>query len=87
MPMFVKKPVKIEARCFEAGLYYREKHAIDLANWCGGTLKEDSKGPYIVIPTFEGDHRADLGDWIIKGVEGEFYPCKPSVFEKTYKHA
>lgn len=37
-----------------------------------------------VIHTLEGDMRADPGDWIIKGVKGEFYPCKPDIFESTY---
>ena len=39
----------------------------------------------IFIPTLEGEMRADKGDWIIKGVHGEFYPCKPDIFEKTYE--
>ena len=38
----------------------------------------------IIIPTLEGDMVAGLGDWIIKGVNGEIYPCKPDIFEKTY---
>jgi len=38
-----------------------------------------------VIVTLEGEMRADLGDWIIKGVKGEFYPCKPDIFEATYE--
>ena len=37
------------------------------------------------ITTLEGNHRADIGDWIIKGVAGELYPCKPDIFEKTYE--
>lgn len=37
------------------------------------------------IKTLEGDMRAEKGDWIIKGVNGEFYPCKPDIFEKTYE--
>jgi len=43
-------------------------------------------GPYIelTIPTLEGDHLAKHGDWIIKGIAGEFYPCKPDIFEQTY---
>lgn len=48
----------------------------------------DEPGPtYIAltIPTLEGDHTALHGDWIIKGVEGEFYPCKPAIFERTYE--
>jgi hypothetical protein len=39
----------------------------------------------LVIPTLEGDHQAAIGDWIIKGVKGEFYPCKPDIFEMTYQ--
>ena len=37
------------------------------------------------IATLEGSHTADIGDWIIKGVKGEFYPCKPDIFEMTYE--
>ena len=37
------------------------------------------------IRTLEGDHVAEVGDWIIKGVKGEFYPCKPDIFEQTYE--
>jgi len=39
----------------------------------------------IVIPTLEGPMMANVGDYIIRGVEGEFYPCKPSIFEKAYE--
>lgn len=39
----------------------------------------------LIIPTLEGDMRANRNDWIIKGVNGEFYPCKPDIFEKTYE--
>jgi len=38
----------------------------------------------LIIPTLEGEMRVSFGDWIIKGVNGEFYPCKPDIFEKTY---
>jgi hypothetical protein len=37
------------------------------------------------ITTLEGIMRGDVGDWIIKGVKGEFYPCKPDIFEATYE--
>lgn len=40
---------------------------------------------YINISTLEGVMRADLNDWIIKGIKGEFYPCKPDIFEATYE--
>ena len=39
----------------------------------------------LLIHTLEGDHRADIGDWIIRGVKGEFYPCKPDIFALTYE--
>lgn len=39
------------------------------------------------IKTLEGIMKADIGDWIIKGVKGEFYPCKPDIFEQTYEPA
>ncbi len=39
------------------------------------------------IHTLEGDHECTKGDFIIKGVNGEFYPCKPDIFEKTYEAA
>ena len=48
-------------------------------------VKGNSLNPYIEIPTLEGTMRANLGDFIIKGVQGEFYPCKPDIFEQTYE--
>ena len=39
----------------------------------------------VVIPTLEGNMNASIGDYIIKGLRGEFYPCKPDVFEKKYE--
>src|SRR5258708_3640025 len=41
----------------------------------------------VLIPTLEGTMTAIAGDWIIRGVAGEFYPCKPAIFEKTYESA
>jgi len=38
-----------------------------------------------VIPTLEGDMKANAGDYIVRGVEGEFYPCRQDIFEKTYE--
>lgn len=40
---------------------------------------------FLIIPTLEGNMTASPGDWIIKGVKGEFYPCKPDIFETTYE--
>lgn len=43
-------------------------------------------GPaYMLIETLEGEMRAEVGDWIIRGVKGEFYPCKPDIFAATYE--
>jgi len=39
----------------------------------------------LIVPTLEGQMRADKGDWIIRGVKGEFYPCKPDIFAATYE--
>jgi hypothetical protein len=44
-----------------------------------------SGDPLLVIPTLEGDMTALKGDWIIRGVKGEFYPCKPDIFAATYE--
>lgn len=41
--------------------------------------------PVLLIPTLEGEMVANIGDWIIKGVNSELYPCKPDIFEKTYE--
>ena len=39
----------------------------------------------LTIPTLEGDHLVSEGDWVIRGVKGEFYPCKPDIFKETYE--
>lgn len=77
---FRKKPVVIEAR------RYNGKNGIELLCWAGGTeLEEGFFGHGIKIKTLEGTMTANKGDWIIKGVKGEFYPCKPDIFEATYE--
>ena len=72
-----KKPVVIEAIRF-IGSNYEEVREFISQN----TLCSDSS---IVIPTLEGDMVAQKGDYIIKGVQGEFYPCKPDIFAQTYE--
>ena len=47
-------------------------------------LRMDQQPQHVIIKTLEGDMRGDPGDWIIRGVKGEFYPCKPDIFEATY---
>ncbi|WDH77921.1 hypothetical protein PTQ19_10345 [Microbacterium esteraromaticum] len=85
---FRKKPVEIEAMWLGA---YMDSQAI--VNWIranGGEASayntDGGTGPVaLFIHTLEGQMRADIGDWIIRGVQGEFYPCKPDIFEQTYQ--
>lgn len=85
MPNFRKKPVVIEARQFVGVTVEGQEQ---LAEWCGGLLR-GTKLPaderVIRIPTLEGEMEASFGDWIIRGVKGEFYPCKPDIFHATYE--
>lgn len=80
MPLFRKKPVAVEA--FRLGVKNQPTPAPD---WFPSPAAEDITEDGIVIHTLEGDHLARWGDWIIKGVHGELYPCKPEIFEKTYE--
>ena len=52
-----------------------------------GQILTATAGDYVLIDTLEGLMRAEPGDWIIKGVKGEFYPCKSDIFEATYEPA
>jgi hypothetical protein len=86
-----KKPVVIEA------IQYNNLNADEIDQFVGQSLKRgiESETAYeagvappiqsIFIPTLEGDHKALPGDFIIKGIKGEFYPCKPDIFEATYE--
>ena len=76
---FRKKPVVIDAMQWN-GANVDEILGFILAK---GSARRVSDS--ILIDTLEGTMRADQGDWIIKGVKGEFYPCKPDIFEATYE--
>lgn len=78
---FVKKPVEIQACQINSADF---DEMIDILKWCGGN-PVDGNGHVIAIDTLEGTMFADPGDWIIKGVKGEFYPCKPDIFEASYE--
>ena len=77
-----KKPVTIEA------MQFTESSKNQVFNWIEGRNKApsfDGNGnPVLLIETLDGTMKANIGDYIIKGVNGEFYPCKPDIFEKTY---
>lgn len=86
MGYYRKRPVIIEARQFTVD------NGAELAFWCAGAFNSEAKFSdptdivyWINIPTLEGLTRASLGDFVIKGVHGEFYACKPDIFEETYE--
>lgn len=77
MRKYRKKPVVIEAE------QVTQENVMALARMVGARMI--IKGPPIPIRTLEGVMMANAGDWIIKGVAGEYYPCKPEIFEATYE--
>jgi len=92
MPRFTKKPVTIEAMQLTSASAAACLHFIDKFGGKARTqlnASADIGGGEVVlaIKTLEGVMTASIGDWIIKGVNGEFYPCKPDIFEKTYAPA
>jgi hypothetical protein len=85
-----KKPVVIEAVQLDGN------NAQDVVDWINGNghqalVIRTSPGTAsrltgeILIHTLEGDHRGDVLDYVIRGVKGEFYPCKPDIFDATYE--
>jgi hypothetical protein len=73
-----KKPVEIEAVQYTGGNLEQIKKFVDAQ-----LISFD--GDFITIHTLEGDMLASKNDYIIRGVQGEFYPCKPDIFEQTYE--
>lgn len=85
MAKYRKKPVVIEAIKFIDTIERIEELSDFIDNQ---PLRIDYKNPdkpVLKINTLEGEHIASIGDYIIKGVKGEFYPCKPDIFEMTYE--
>ena len=90
---YVKKPVEIEA------IQLKENNIIEVFDFLDGANYKETKSVeeleefsqivleqnYIEIETLEGLMKASFEDYIIKGIKGEFYPCKPDIFEATYK--
>lgn len=91
MPKYRKKPVVVEA------IQWTGSNLEEIRNFVGSDLIEEYVEFFdikrtlnkmlvdIAIDTLEGTMRVDYGDYIIKGVQGEFYPCKPDIFEQTYE--
>ena len=81
---FRKKPIVIEAIRLSPNPY----NLNEVAKWCDADeiFYDEIRGwDAIKINTLEGVMIAHMGDWVIKGVNGEFYPCKNDIFEKTYE--
>ena len=90
---YVKKPVEIEA------IQLKEDNIIEVFDFLDETNYKETKSAeeledfsqmmlkqgYIEIETLEGMMIANFGDYIIKGIKGEFYPCKPNIFQATYE--
>jgi hypothetical protein len=79
MTFYRKRPVVVEARLFDPAADYDE--ALDVVRWCHGRVTDAG----CEIDTLEGVMLASPGDYIIMGVAGEFYPCKPDIFRQTYE--
>lgn len=90
MGLYRKKPVVIEAIQFTGDNKQEVIDFMRIHNEGNGFHFEDIKDlspEKVYIHTLEGEVTASRGDWIIKGVQGEFYPCKPDIFEATYEPA
>lgn len=80
MPYFRKKPIVIEA------VKLTKENWPDIIDWMtinGAVFRGESEG--LIVETLEGDMTAQFGDWILRGLFNEFYPCKPDVFEASYE--
>lgn len=94
MPDYRKKPVVIQAVQF-LSMTKNEVNFSDYPNWLVRAEIDPTSRPlegkwcteadHLLIGTKEGMHIASEGDWIIRGVAGELYPCKPDIFEQTYE--
>lgn len=80
MSKYRKKPVVIDA--------IRAEDILQVSQWAdsfGDEIRWSIDKYGVHIPTMEGVMLANWGDWIIRGVAGEFYPCKPDIFDQTYE--
>ena len=91
MNKYVKKPIVIEAVIWDGsnhrGMFEFLGGVEGKAITCEGAnfyIDHNKVEGGLVIKTLEGEHKASIGDYIIKGINGEFYPCKPDIFKATY---
>ena len=99
--IYRKKPVEIRARQLVGGAAWREVYLWVEENTLGSFepmaviegrepcpasgVSIDPRDGRVMIATLEGYHHVNNGDWIVRGVQGEFYPVKPDIFEATYE--
>ena len=83
MPMYIKKPIPIEARQMTV------ENAEELAAWSNSVVNKRPDGTIsgMMVLTLEGAMTGSVGDYLIKGVRGEFYFCAKDIFEETYYSA
>lgn len=79
MPYYRKKPIPVEVR------QYTGDNFIELQDWSEDNIAMDDYSNNVFVATLEGPMFFDEGDYVIKGVHGEFYPCKSDIFEETYE--
>lgn len=84
MKKFIKKPVVIEATQL-IDENFRSLDTIPISDCRNWKVGRDEVGFFVSIPTLEGEMKARNNDWIIRGVKGEYYPCKPDIFISTYE--
>ena len=85
MGMYRKKPVVIEAIQWDGTNQGEIADFMEVIIRTKTSPEEGNPSGKITIETLEGDMTASVGDFIIKGINREFYPCKPDIFEKTYE--
>ena len=80
MPIYRKKPVEVEA------VLWTGENCVEIIDFCGADiLSFRGRNLDFIIGTLEGVTQVSVGDFVIKGVAGEFYPCKPDIFSATYE--
>lgn len=84
MAKYRKKPVEVEAIQWNGENAIELIHEYPLGEF-GFQARFDGNGLDLVIATLEGDMKANIGDYLIKDIDGKFYPCTPNIFEKTYE--
>lgn len=82
MPQFRKKPVVIDAWRFRGLDWLR-----GMPDWAAGATQDRRGSESLFVQTLEGVMEARPGDWLIKGIKGEVYPCRDDVFAATYEPA